>query len=75
MLSPTAGSYVVRKISAALKQGEQPDQPVLTPCSLAKGKKELYAGDAALMSNPEPEGVAGSSAFAPAVTAVQNCGS
>lgn len=39
------------------------------------GKKELYAGDAALMSNPEPEDAAGSAASAPAVTAVQKCGS
>lgn len=64
---------MVHKIRAALKQGEQPEQPVLKPCSLAKGKKELYAEDATLMSNPEPEGAVGSSA--PAVTAVQKCGS
>lgn len=64
---------MVRKIRAALKEGEQAEQPVLTPCSLAKGKKERYASDAALMAAPEPEGAAGSSASTE--TAMEKCGS
>ncbi|RXN28991.1 cyclic AMP receptor A [Labeo rohita] len=68
-----AGSYVVRKIRAALTDREQTEQPVRTSCSLAKGKKERYASDAALMNAPEPQGAAGSSASTE--RAVKQCGS
>jgi len=37
-ISFTATVYVVRKIRASVKDGEQTEQPVLTPCSLAKGE-------------------------------------
>ncbi|TRY88195.1 hypothetical protein DNTS_026889 [Danionella cerebrum] len=50
------GAYVVRKIRSSLTDEEQKDQPVLTPCRLAKGKKEKNA--AALMEAPEPQGAA-----------------
>ncbi|KAK7154206.1 hypothetical protein R3I94_007537 [Phoxinus phoxinus] len=68
-----ASVYVVRKIRASLKEGEQTEQPALTPCSLAKRKKESNASDRALMAAPESEGAVGSSA--PTGTAIQTCGS
>lgn len=40
-ISFTASVYVVRKIRASIKEGEQTEEPVLTPCSLAKGEFTL----------------------------------
>lgn len=33
-----ASIYVVRKIRASIKEGEQTEEPIFTPCSLAKGE-------------------------------------
>ncbi|KAG5283081.1 hypothetical protein AALO_G00038100 [Alosa alosa] len=73
----SASIYVVRKIRASIQDGEQREEPIFTPCSLAKGEhKQLSVSGKTAMLTSDPDDVSAAGAQAPSTeTAVQKCGS
>jgi len=67
---------VVRKIRASINEGEMAEEPIFTPCSLAKGgQKELPASGKTAMLTSDPDGAVGGVQAPPMETGVQKCGS